>query len=76
MPVCQSRSWLHASPTPTRSSTTLNVYAHAVAGGDRDAAIGLAALLDTRRTGRAVVSHLYRKWESLGWPQTRGSSAE
>lgn len=29
-----------------RSSTTMNVYAHAVPGGDRDAAIGLAGLLD------------------------------
>jgi integrase len=29
-----------------RASTTMNVYAHAVPGGDRDAAIGLAALLD------------------------------
>ena len=29
-----------------RPSTTMNLYAHAVPGGDRDAAIGLASLLD------------------------------
>jgi integrase len=33
-----------------RGSTTLNFYAHAVPGGDRDAAVGLAALLDTPPT--------------------------
>jgi integrase len=36
----------------SRSSTTINVYAHAVPGGDRGAAVGLAARLDIPPHGK------------------------
>jgi integrase len=44
-----------------RASTTLNVYAHAVPGGDRQAAEMLAALLDGAQRRSAPAAHRHQR---------------
>jgi len=46
-----------------RASTTLNVYAHSVPGGDRQAAETLAAILAAGRHQRYSLGDAVQRWE-------------